>query len=157
MGYDIHITRRKHWAEDGDDITAEEWLEYVQSDPDFRLDPRNGPYHAEGTEDSPIADEWLDWHRGAVYSKYPNAAMVDKMVVIANHFGGIVQGDEGEVYTKGEQFDPGTPAAVESPDQTHDPSKEVFIAFFVAMVVFAVLFLTLIANLGWQWRVSVVV
>lgn len=43
------------WTNEGDDITAEEWLEYVRSDPDFRLDPRNGPCHAEGTEESPIS------------------------------------------------------------------------------------------------------
>jgi hypothetical protein len=31
MGYDIHITRAEHWAEnEGREISAEEWLAYVE-------------------------------------------------------------------------------------------------------------------------------
>lgn len=36
MGYDeLHITRRKEWSEAGHDITAEEWLAYIDKDPSF--------------------------------------------------------------------------------------------------------------------------
>ena len=39
MGYDLHITRRKDWAdESGPEITAEEWLSYIATDRSLRLD-----------------------------------------------------------------------------------------------------------------------
>ena len=31
MGYDLHITRRASWADEGNDIASEEWLRYVRS------------------------------------------------------------------------------------------------------------------------------
>jgi hypothetical protein len=38
MGYDVHITRKKFWADEhGLEITAEEWLQYVAGDPNFVL------------------------------------------------------------------------------------------------------------------------
>lgn len=46
MGYDCHITRKTHWADEGDDITAEEWLLLVDADSTLRLSPENGPYFA---------------------------------------------------------------------------------------------------------------
>ncbi len=39
MGYDIHITRKAEWFdEQGNDITLDEWLEFVNSSSDMRLD-----------------------------------------------------------------------------------------------------------------------
>lgn len=32
MGYELHITRRKQWFDDGDDIAKEEFVAYVRSD-----------------------------------------------------------------------------------------------------------------------------
>ena len=39
MGYDVHITRAEHWTEsDSTPIGLDEWLSYVGSDPEMRLD-----------------------------------------------------------------------------------------------------------------------
>ena len=40
MGYDIHITRQENWYDDDKSlqITLGEWKEYVDSDPEMRLD-----------------------------------------------------------------------------------------------------------------------
>lgn len=39
MGYEVHITRKGDWFEDGGlAITIEEWKRYVASDPEMRLD-----------------------------------------------------------------------------------------------------------------------
>jgi hypothetical protein len=93
MGYDIHITRRKSWADTGDDITTEEWLAYVQRDPELRPLPKNGKYFFQWGDDS-----WLDWSKGVIYSKNPNEPLLTKMTAIAKQFNATVQGDDGEIY-----------------------------------------------------------
>jgi hypothetical protein len=46
MGYELHITRRKHWTDRRDDITAGEWLAYVRGDSELHLQPESGPSFA---------------------------------------------------------------------------------------------------------------
>jgi len=101
MGYDLHITRRNHWPNNGRDITAEEWLGYVQRDAELRLQPENGPYFAEWRSAS--GNSWLDWSDGQIYTKNPEPKVIDKMVAIARHFNARVQGDDGEIYEAGGQ------------------------------------------------------
>src|SRR6267378_2443183 len=101
MGYDVHITRQKHWPEKGDDITAEEWLAYVQRDSELRLQPENGPHFAEWSGAS--GDSWLDWSDGQIYTKNPHPALIDKMVTIAREFNAAVEGDDGEIYEGGSE------------------------------------------------------
>jgi hypothetical protein len=39
MGYDIHIVRAESWLDaEENPITLPEWLKYVKSDPEMRLD-----------------------------------------------------------------------------------------------------------------------
>jgi len=99
MGYDFHITRRKDWPDAGSDITPQEWLAYVKQDSELRLHPENGPYFAEWRGTSSTA--WLDWSDGQIYTKNPDAALIEKMVVVARQFDATVQGDDGEVYEGG--------------------------------------------------------
>jgi hypothetical protein len=93
MGYDIHITRRKFWADKGRDITAEEWLTYIRRDSELHLRPQSGRYFAEWSGGS-----WLDWSHGEIFSKNPHDALVMKMVAMAKQFDAVVQGDDGEIY-----------------------------------------------------------
>ena len=45
MGVELHITRAEFWADnEKSPITEKEWLKYVASDPEFKLDPRNGKH-----------------------------------------------------------------------------------------------------------------
>jgi hypothetical protein len=99
MGYDLHITRRKYWPDEGDDITAQEWLAYVKQDSELRLQVENGPHFAAWRGASGTA--WLDWSDGQIYTKNPDALLIEKMVSIARQFGAQVQGDDGEVYEGG--------------------------------------------------------
>ncbi len=99
MGYDLHITRRKHWSDAGDDITADEWLTCVRGDAELRLRPENGFYFAEWSGLVEHGGHWLDWRDGQIYSKNPDRTLMDKMVEIALQLGAEVQGDDGEVYT----------------------------------------------------------
>ena len=102
MGYDLHITRAQHWAETRDaPITADEWLNFIENDPELIIDPRNnGPYFALWRQHR-IDDDfpWFDWFHGQIYSKYPDRKTLGKMLAIARQFSAIVQGDEGEVYS----------------------------------------------------------
>ena len=98
MGYDLHITRRKHWSLSGNDIATAEWLAYVARDPELSLWRENGPYMARWNGKSASPDSWLDWFRGNVYTKNPDEALILKMVRIAKELEGQVQGDDGEIY-----------------------------------------------------------
>jgi hypothetical protein len=102
MGYDLHITRAKyHFQNEGAWITAEEWLRYVEEDPELELAGYNGDYFAlwNGKTESP--DPWLDWSEGNIYTKFPEDPLIDKMVEIAKRLNAQVQGDDGEIYIGG--------------------------------------------------------
>jgi hypothetical protein len=40
----------------------------------------------------------LDWSNGQIYTKNPDTALIDKMVMVAREFDATVQGDDGEIY-----------------------------------------------------------
>lgn len=103
MAYDLHITRRKDWSESGHDITAEEWLAYIDKDAELSLSAENGPYFAKWSGKSKYPDPWLDWRHGNIYTKNPDEALVDKMVAIARELNARVQGDDGEIYHSGHE------------------------------------------------------
>ena len=103
MGYDLHITRRKDWSAEGSEITADEWMAYVRTDPELQPFPVNGSHFIIWSGQSTIQESWLDWSEGCIYSKHPDRALVAKMLVIARHFGATVQGDDGETYTDADE------------------------------------------------------
>ena len=99
MGYDLHITRAKNWAEnEGAKIRAEEWLQLVEADPELSLAADNGDYFALWTGPSSYPDPWFDWWEGNVMTKNPDPPIVAKMIELAQRLGGRVQGDDGETY-----------------------------------------------------------
>lgn len=101
MSYDIHITRRKDWSAIGNEITADEWLAYVENDPELSLWPMNGPCTVRWNGKCKYPDPLLDWFQGNIYAKNPEPALIDKMVQIADALGAQVQGDDGEIYRNG--------------------------------------------------------
>ena len=104
MGYDFHITRAKSWPENDDNqISPQEWLAWIEQDPELTLSPEGGPYFAVWKGKSAHPDAWLDWSRGNIYTKNPDEALIDKMVLIARAVHGVVQGDDGEIYRGGHE------------------------------------------------------
>lgn len=99
MGYDLHITRRTNWSDDGNDIAADEWLAYIERNVDLLRQPDNGPYFVSWS--TGVNQSWFDWSNGQIYSKNPDSAVIDKMVSIARQLDAHVQGDEGEIYSSG--------------------------------------------------------
>ena len=100
MGYDIHITRSADWADipNGQEITADEWIDYISKDPDLRLAGYNGDYFALWSGPSTLEEPWFDWSSGRIDTKNPDQALVEKAIAIAQALGARVQGDDGEFY-----------------------------------------------------------
>ena len=104
MGYDLHITRREHWADDetGEPITREQWQAYVDADPTMRWsDPSDDGMafwfkRAEHREREDLP--WLWWDMGEVISKNPDVELRRKMWTVAQSLGANLQGDDGELY-----------------------------------------------------------
>jgi len=99
MGYDLHITRKKFWADpDGPIITADEWLAYVATDPQLQLDLNSQRHAVKLLIESEHAEAWLAWFQGDVYTKDPDERILAKMLEIAKTLNARVQGDDGEIY-----------------------------------------------------------
>src|SRR5690242_9093551 len=99
MGYDLHITRAEFYASnEGHKISAEEWMRYVQTDPELQSFPEGGKHFVRWLGKSKYPDPWFDWFDGDIYTKNPDKAIVEKMLQIAQALDAHVQGDDGESY-----------------------------------------------------------
>ncbi|HEX6813198.1 MAG TPA: hypothetical protein VF384_16360 [Planctomycetota bacterium] len=135
MGYEVHITRAAEWLDsETKPITIEEWLAYLASDPEMRLDgfaEARTPEHRTLRLESKGLAVWTAWHgegrgqghawmdhrEGRITVKNPDPEMLAKMCTIATQLGAIVQGDEGEPYP-----DP-MDAAAAAPDVRHESPR----------------------------------
>lgn len=115
MGYDVHITRRRNWAEDdGPEITLDEWLGLLKLDSDMRLDGFadatvdgstlrvEAPglavwthYSGDGVDGN---HAWFCWSQGEISVKNPDVEILRKMHSIGQALAAAVQGDDGEFY-----------------------------------------------------------
>ena len=90
MSYEVHITRKKFWAdEEGPAITPEEWLAYIETDPQLRLVPKSANHKVILSIKSPLRDPWLEWHEGEIRSTGPD----EVLRLAARHYRRA--GDEG--------------------------------------------------------------
>ena len=105
MAYQLHITRAADWMHSSElPITASEWLKLVRTDSELIQDPARGPYFVRWAG-SQGRDRWLEWADGRINTKYPDGALLKKLVEIAGRLGAKVQGDGGEVYSGAEPVD----------------------------------------------------
>jgi hypothetical protein len=115
MGYNVYITRGTDWFENDEvQISLEEWLAYVKSDPEMRIDNNAEAQTSDGIlryENIGLAvwisytrhDEagnmaWFDFQSGNIVVKNPDEEILTKMCRIAESLRARVQGDEGESY-----------------------------------------------------------
>jgi hypothetical protein len=102
MGYDFHITRKNHWADDdGPSISLDEWTEYARRNSKLSPDADNP-----GPENWVVAEHghaWPLWWEatGEIVVKNPDPQMIEELVAIANALGARVLGDDGEASTVG--------------------------------------------------------
>ena len=106
MGYDLHITRAAEWWGEnaGCEIGEAEWLGLVDADPELRRSTPEDVCHSENLvlwSGNEPGGPWLAWRRGNVYSKNPNARLIEKMLEIAERLQARVLGDDSEVYLPG--------------------------------------------------------
>jgi len=115
MGYDVHITRKEEWFdEEGEEITLNEWCDFVNTSTDMRLDGYAETETPSGTlrvesegltvwvgysnhdKDGNMA--WFDYFEGNIKVKNPDDEILKKMYQIARSLNAKVQGEECEVY-----------------------------------------------------------
>ena len=104
MGYDLHITRRKSWNDDGDDISKEEFAASVRQDAEFTYPSKMGDDYADWKSRKTGAEAWLCWEDGSIDTKDPEPEFLDKMVRLAKALGAKVQGDDDEVYLSSDRI-----------------------------------------------------
>ncbi|MFN2565833.1 MAG: hypothetical protein ABR499_12625 [Gemmatimonadaceae bacterium] len=105
MPYHLHITRAADWMQSSElPITAAEWLKLVRTDSELIQDSLHGPYFVRWAR-SEGPDRWLEWADGRINTRYPDGALLKKLVAIAEQLGAKVQGDGGEVYSGAEPVD----------------------------------------------------
>lgn len=115
LGYDVHITRAQHWTESElNPIHIEEWLSYIASDPEMRLD-NSAEATAEGDllryDNDGLAVwiafsghgidgnmAWFDYRQGAIVVKNPEEEILGKMKIMADALQANLIGDDGEFY-----------------------------------------------------------
>ena len=120
MGYDVHISRKDEWfSDEGNEISLDEWKQYVESDPDMRLDNFAEAKTPEGVlrveseglsvwvgysgheADGNMA--WFEYYDGNIKVKNPDEEILKKMFSIAQSLDAKVQGDECEIYDENGQ------------------------------------------------------
>ncbi len=100
MSYNLYITRRQHWSDEGGpEISPEEWLAIIHRDAELRVSDDNGDYFADWLGPSSITEPWFNWFEGDIYATYPDEAQIAKMRAIASLLGAKVEGESGEVYS----------------------------------------------------------
>ena len=104
MGYDVHVTRPSPWfAKDGLEISLDEWIVTVKSDPEMRLDgvaEASTPSGDRLRYESEGLAVWTGYpdRRGRVVVKNPDQRVLRKMWSVAQGLSAKVEGDEGETY-----------------------------------------------------------
>ena len=116
MGYELHITRRDHWADtETPDIPLDEWLAYVNRDKELELTNGNDvkfgsetafenrpgycEWNAHPLQNEPHARPWFAYWKGTIGTKNPDTVTIRKMMQMASALNAKVQGDDGEIYT----------------------------------------------------------
>ncbi|MHC9419491.1 hypothetical protein ACYZX9_12945 [Sphingomonas citri] len=115
MGYDLHITRREFWFDEGEDIDFSEWTTFVARAPDMQFDEcaetsiENDKTSRTQSSDLAIWTKyskhgengcraWFHFYNGTIVVKNPDVEIRKKMFEVARHLNARVQGDDAEFY-----------------------------------------------------------
>ena len=105
MGYDIHITRRGHWSDEGaPEITLDEWRAVVESDPELEALPPTNENPLTAMILSPhlpnSGARYFHYDFGQIFVKKPTKSVLFKMLSVARALNARVVGEEDEVYAE---------------------------------------------------------
>ena len=73
----------------------DEWRQYVQGDPEFRMPGTGGADFADWIVEP---SRWLGWMDGEICTKRPDALFMTKLQAVARKLGATVQDDDGRTY-----------------------------------------------------------
>jgi hypothetical protein len=114
MGYDLHITRRTDWSDDGQqsvDISINEWLAYVEQDKELELSDEYWVKVPGSQTESHVSPGYCKWTKhpngfeayfafsdGSISEKNPDDFTIKKMYLMSKILNAYLQGDDGEIY-----------------------------------------------------------
>ncbi len=110
MGYEVYITKKTNWFDDGEEISKTDWENYVNFDKTMQIVNEATSSFDDGVNISygnsflakwisPENDEiWFDFDDGNIAVKNPTKRDIIKMLEIAKNLNAKVQGDDGEFY-----------------------------------------------------------
>lgn len=111
MAYELHITKKPNWSFKGPDISGNDWIAYLGSDPELQPSSpvavtmsdgstyrHENPFLAKWTGHSSGTPVWFDYRDQHVVVKNPDSETIAKMQRIAKELGARVQGEKGEPY-----------------------------------------------------------
>jgi hypothetical protein len=111
MGYDVHVTRKENWFDDGPEISLEEWKAFVDAEDDGYAEAKTASGGTLRVDSDGLAVwtafsgktiggnmAWFDFRAGNVVVKNPDTAILVKMSQIAQKLDARVQGDDCEIY-----------------------------------------------------------
>ncbi|MBI2082692.1 MAG: hypothetical protein HYT76_03900 [Deltaproteobacteria bacterium] len=113
MGFDVHITRKDDWFDKTNNISLQEWVEYLEKDPEMQLIDQDKKLPAalfkgdgratwiahpnSSNSDEPVIFKYLS---GNITVFKPDQEILKKMFRIAEALKAKVQGNECEIYGK---------------------------------------------------------
>ncbi|EFF82325.1 hypothetical protein GPS63_05450 [Acinetobacter haemolyticus] len=97
-GYDVHITKKEFYFNEGECITLAEWQSYMKTDPSVIVDPQNSEQGFIVSINKQVFPLWYSYDSCDLTTKNPSLEAITKMIEIAKRLNATVQGDEAEIY-----------------------------------------------------------
>ncbi|WP_324625408.1 hypothetical protein [Acinetobacter sp. MD2(2019)] len=97
-GYNIYITKKEFYLNDGKCITKEEWNTYLKSDPTIKVDIQNSEDDFLVSLGGQEFSLWYDYNACDLLTKNPTPEAIKKMIDISKKLKATVQGEESEIY-----------------------------------------------------------
>lgn len=101
MGYDLHITRKKTWSDEGNDISEGQWDELLAKDKSLSLTNQTQAGKYIFTYKVPLAkwnDHYFMFANGNITFKNPDNKPIKKASEMAAYLQARIEGDDGEIY-----------------------------------------------------------
>ncbi|EPF80461.1 hypothetical protein GCM10025882_33300 [Acinetobacter gyllenbergii] len=103
-GYDLHITKKEFYFNEGECITPAEWHAYMMLDPSVKSDLQNSAQDFLILIDKQEIPLIYSHDSCSLSIKNPSPEVIRKMIEIANKLHATVQGDDAEIYITPEEI-----------------------------------------------------
>ena len=97
-GYNVYITKKEFYLNDGECITKQEWSTYLETDPTITVDIQNSEEDFLVSIDEQEFSLWYDRNSCDLLTKNPTPEAIGKMIDISKKLKATVQGEESEIY-----------------------------------------------------------